>query len=124
MSNAEITKFCDEWLGVWIGTSPGKLLSYYSPSAYYQDPEIPDGLKGHAQLLPYFKSFLERYQGWEVKRHEIFLVPEGFFLKWKGVFPGESGNATRFGLDIVQIENGLITRNEVYIDRAAVRPQN
>ena len=41
-------------------------------------------------------------------------------LKWKADIPAGNMTVTEYGVDIVEVAGGLITRNEVYFDRVAL----
>lgn len=109
--------FCTEWLNTWTGNQPEKLLTYYTKNAFYSDPANVNGLKGHEQLLPYFNKLLKYNPDWKWTAEEIMPTEKGFTLKWKAVIPVKDKNVTIYGLDIVEVLNGQITRNEVYFDR-------
>ena len=109
--------FCKDWLSAWTGNDPTKLRSFYSDQAFYRDPVKPEGLSGD-ELLPYFTKLLARNPNWVWESQEILETSSGFCLKWKATIPVGSHIVHETGLDIVDIENGKITRNEVYFDRA------
>jgi hypothetical protein len=116
----ELYKFCSEWLQAWTGNNPEKLINYYSWDAFYSDPANKSGLKGYEQLMGYFKKLLAANPGWTWEVVEIFPTEKGFTLKWKATIPIGSEQVIEYGLDIVEIENDKITRNEVYFDRTAL----
>ncbi len=112
--NAE--EFCSRWLPVWTGNNPEKLLTFYDQNACYSDPTIPKGLFGHDQLLPYFKKLLRNNPDWKWTPEEIFPAEKGFTLKWKAVIPVRDIDVIEYGMDIVEFNNDVIIRNEVYFD--------
>jgi hypothetical protein len=109
--------FCTEWLNSWAGNQPEKLLAYYSEDAFYVDPANVNGLNRHEQLLPYFSKLLKYNPLWRWTAEEIMPTEKGFTLKWKAVIPVKDKTVTLFGLDIVEMRDGKISRNEVYFDR-------
>ena len=109
-------KWCAEWLDAWTGNSVDKLLKFYDENCYYQDPHVSSGLKGHRELAPYLTKLLGRNPDWVWKRDELIPTPKGFVLKWKATIPFRQNILNLQGLDIVEIENRLMTRNEVYFD--------
>ncbi len=111
-------KFCNDWLKSWTGNKPETLLSFYSEDAYYQDPANPQGLIGFSQILPYFKKLLAANPNWKWEREELFPTEKGFVLKWKARIPVGSEIVEEKGIDIVELKNDHICRNEVYFDRA------
>ena len=113
----EAVDFCNRWLSSWTGNKPDELIKFYSLNAFYSDPAVPEGLTGHKQILPYFKKLLDVNPKWKWEHKEIFLTEKGFNLKWKATIPIGDIIITEFGLDIVEIADAAVTRNEVYFDR-------
>jgi hypothetical protein len=113
--------FCNQWLPAWTGNNPELLVSFYSEDAFYSDPFIPQGLKGNERILEYFRKFLSYYPNWKYEYVEIFPTENGFTLKWKVSLPIHDDTVVDFGLDIVEISNDKIIRNEVYFDTARLQ---
>ncbi len=111
--------FCDLWLSAWTGNEPEKLRQFYCDDAFYRDPSRPNGIRG-AELLPYFKSLLFHNPDWQWKALEIIPTQKGFCLKWMATIPLGSATIKEAGLDIVELRDGKISRNEVYFDRTAI----
>ena len=117
MMNLEEAKdFCNKWLAAWSGNNPDKLINFYSTQSFYSDPTVKNGLKGHDEILPYFKKLLKNNPDWKWTYEEIIPTEKGFTLKWKAVIPVRQIEIIEFGVDIVEIVNNKITRNEVYFD--------
>ncbi len=116
MSNL-LKKFADKWLAAWTGNNPGGLLQYYTHDAYYADPANPKGLKGHEQMIGYFTKLLKRNPDWVWKTIKVFETSNGFTLKWYASIPVKGKTLELEGLDIVELKDGLIARNEVFFDR-------
>ena len=112
--------FCNQWLPAWTGNRPEFLISFYSDDAFYSDPFIPQGLKGNEKILAYFRKFLSPYPNWKYEQIEIFPTKNGFTLKWKVSLPINNDKVVDYGLDIVEILNDKIIRNEVYFDTASL----
>ena len=110
--------FCNQWLPAWTGNRPELLISFYSEDAFYSDPFISKGLKGHENILAYFRKFLIPYPDWKYEHIEIFPTEQGFTLKWKVSLPVNNETVVEYGVDIVEIANDKIGRNEVYFDTA------
>ena len=109
-------EFCNQWLPAWTGNNPELLISFYSADASYSDPFIPKGLKGNEKILAYFRKFLSPYPNWKYEQVEIFPTEGGFTLKWKVSLPINNDTVVEYGVDIVEIANDKIIRNEVYFD--------
>lgn len=110
----------DEWLETWTGNRPDELIKFYAPNAFYLDPGRPHGLTGHVELLPYFRKLLAANPDWVWRAVEVFPTSSGCCLKWKATIPIGNAVIHEHGLDIVEIDGDIITRNEVYFDRAAL----
>ena len=113
-----LSEFCEEWLNSWTGNQPELLLSYYTEDAFYSDPANKQGLCGHVELLPYLKKLLKYNPDWKWMPVEIMETGKGFTLKWEASVPVGDTIIKETGLDIVELRNGKISRNEVYFDRA------
>jgi len=56
---------------------------------------------------------------WEVA--EILPTDGGFTLKWVATIPTADGPLRETGLDIVEVEDDKVVRNEVYFDPTRMR---
>lgn len=113
MDNNALEKFCDQWLSSWTGGDPTELISFYSEDIFYLDPGNPNGIRGREQLLTYLAKLLRKFPDWIWSREELISSEKGFCLKWKATL---NTGKTFYGLDILEIEDGRITRNEVFFD--------
>src|SRR4051812_28688047 len=111
MTTSDATLFCAKWLPAWTANQPQTLLSFYTSDAFYLDPARPGGLRGHDQLLTYFTKLLAKNPEWVWKAKEVISTEKGFILKWVATFPGDDQSVTIEGLDIVEVQDGKITRN-------------
>ncbi len=109
--------FCKAWLDTWTGNRPQELLKFYHADVFYSDPSKRNGLNGHTQLLPYFEKLLSLNPTWKWEPVEIIPTQKGFTLKWNATIPVGNSFVEETGLDIIEIENNLIIRNEVFFDR-------
>ena len=50
----------------------------------------------------------------------MFPIDLGFVAKWKVIIPVGAEVITEYGMDIVEIDQGKIRRNEVYFDRSSL----
>ncbi len=117
MDKDELYTFCKNWLDCWTGNRPLELLSFYTKDALYIDPANKKGLQGHDQILPYFERLLRVYHDWKWKVIEIFPTQKGAIVKWHCEIHVGEETIEETGLDIVEIRDKKITRNEVYFDR-------
>lgn len=115
-------EFCARWLPAWTGNDPARLVAFYTDDAFYADPARPAGIEGHDALLAYFTKLLARFPDWAWTHRHSLPVPDGFLNFWSATVDGRE--ETRFeGVCVVQLRNGLIYRNEVFFDPAALRPR-
>lgn len=117
MNKEELLEFCKEWLSAWTGNDPQKLISYYAEDALYIDPAHQKGLRGHKELLEYFERLLRVYHDWVWTPIEVFPTERGTIVKWRCEIHVGQETLEETGLDIVELDGRLITRNEVYFDR-------
>ncbi|MBS1614364.1 MAG: nuclear transport factor 2 family protein [Bacteroidetes bacterium] len=110
-------QFCDSWLAAWTGNQPEQLLKFYTNDAFYLDPAMKQGLKGHEQLRAYFSKLLKYNPTLKWEAVEVMDTAKGFTMKWKATIPVGDKSITEYGLDIVELTEGKISRNEVYFDR-------
>jgi hypothetical protein len=115
---AYILDFCRRWLPAWTGNDPDRLLSFYGDNVIYIDPANPDGIEGQEQLRPYLETLLAANPNWVFEVIEVFPTRRGFVLKWRVTIPVGRNKLIEHGMDIVEVDNGKITRNEVYFDRS------
>lgn len=120
MRHDEALAFCREWLAAWTGNEPDRLLRYYAEDAAYRDPARPAGLQGHAEMRSYFAKLLAANPTWIWKPLEVIPTERGFCLKWQATVPQGDRTIVETGLDLVELTDGKITRNEVYFDRVAL----
>lgn len=114
----KIKEFINNWLSAWTGNNPGELLRYYADEVFYLDPANPDGIRGKESLSVYFSKLLSKNPDWIWEAEEIIPTEKGCTLKWKAQIPVGKEQLVLFGLDIVEVTAGKITRNEVYFDRS------
>jgi hypothetical protein len=113
--------FCERWLPVWTGNRPEQLIEAYAPEAFYRDPAVPGGLRGRDAILAYLRKLLSRNPAWLWTAEEIFPTEKGFCFKWRAEIPVPGKETiTETGMDIVEVSEGKITRNEVYFDRSSL----
>lgn len=121
MDEQEARAFAVRWLAEWTGNRPDALLQFYAPTALYRDPARPQGLRGHAELAPYFQRLLAANPRWVWTVTEVQPTNRGFTLKWHAIIPVGDSTVEEDGLDIVELADGRITRNEVYFDPSHMR---
>jgi ketosteroid isomerase-like protein len=117
MKEGELFDYSREWLAAWTGNQPEKLIAFYHPDALYVDPAHKEGLKGHAEIRPYFERLLRAYHDWVWTPVEVFPIETGGIVKWECTIRVGSEEIHETGIDIVELKDKKIIRNEVYFDR-------
>jgi hypothetical protein len=112
--------FCNKWLPSWSGNNPEALLEFYASDAFYLDPTVKNGLRGHGQMKIYFSKLLKNNPHWQWNHEEVFPTEKGFNLKWRAVIPVGDATMIEYGMDIVEMQNNKISRNEVFFDTHAL----
>jgi len=117
----DYSAFIKEWLSAWTGAGDAraaeKLLHFYHDEVFYADPAVRDGIRGKEELSQYFGRLLKRNPHWVWEAEELIPTPAGCTLKWKARIPVNGDEITEYGLDILEIRDGRISRNEVFFDR-------
>ncbi|AYV57750.1 nuclear transport factor 2 family protein [Leptospira kmetyi] len=116
MDLKEAEDFCIRWLSSWTGNQPDRLIRFYDDEAFYSDPTARKGFQGKNKILSYFKILLRNNPNWIWTHEEIIPNEKGFVLKWKAKIPVKENEIVEYGMDIVEVENEKIVRNEVYFD--------
>jgi len=118
MTVDEARAFASKWLPAWTGNHPELLVDFYSEDAFYSDPAIPEGIRGKAVLLQYFRKLLAKFPDWVWTQLEAIPMEDGFLNKWNAAIPVGQTTLNIVGVCFVQLdESGKIRRNEVYFDR-------
>lgn len=119
LTPVEAHAFAERWLPAWTGNNPELLASFYAEDAFYSDPAIPQGIRGKAALLAYFRKLLAYNPDWVWTQLEGIPMEGGFLNKWLARISVRDKTLEIVGVCLVQLDaDGKITRNEVYFDRA------
>jgi ketosteroid isomerase-like protein len=112
-------------LDAWNTHDVDAVLACYATDLVYRDP----GTRGDVRGADAFRHYLARLFGaWRMhwSAREIFALAgtDGTAVLWSASLTPVGGNGTIAveGMDLVLLKGGLIARNEVYFDRAALLP--
>lgn len=112
-----LQQFISDWLNAW-SADVHTLLEFYADDCVYADPGLEKPLRGKKTLHAYFKGLLRRNPDWLWKIEELYETPHGCVIRWSAKLPVGTTIVHAGGMDIVELDEGLITRNEVYFDRS------
>lgn len=119
LDHEEARAFADRWLPAWTGNDPERLLAFYTEDAFYSDPAVPGGIEGRVELRAYFTKLLGRNPDWVWAHKKSTPMRDGFVNFWRAAVPVRGMAALEIdGVCLVQLQEGLIRRNEVFFDRA------
>ncbi len=109
--------FFENWLSSWSGGKPDKLLNFYHQDIFYRDPYLIGGVQGKENFEKYLKKLLLANPNWKWSLLEFYPSAENIFtVKWRATIPTQKKEVQEEGLDIVEIKDKKIIRNEVYFD--------
>ncbi len=112
----EIESFNARWLKAWSEKDVERLVGFYAPDTLYFDPQTPHGLNGRDALRAYLTRLFGATPAMRYDPHETWATPTGFCGRWYCVVGDDPAAAPSLrGFDLVEIVNGLISRNEVYV---------
>jgi len=114
----DLGTFCDSWLKAWTGNQPELLLSFYASEFFYSDPARPGGITELDEFRTYLNRLLGKYPDWVWQRELLVPTSNGFVFKWSVCL--KSGK-TFSGMDLVELSQEKISRNEVYFDPSVLK---
>ncbi|MFG2194347.1 nuclear transport factor 2 family protein [Streptomyces sp. NPDC048639] len=118
LAEADARAFTSRWLPAWTGNDPERLTAFYADDAVYSDPAVPQGVRGRDEILAYFRRLLARYPDWVWTNTDVRPLRGGFLNYWHAEIPAGGTVVACDGVCTVTLRDGLITRNEVFFDRA------
>jgi ketosteroid isomerase-like protein len=123
MQHNEIQAFNKDWLQAWSDKDVERLLGFYDEDTVYIDGQVPQGIRGHAELRPYFSQLFEATPPMRYEPDETWPIEGGYAGRWICTIdlPG-GGQSFLRGFDLVLMRDGKITHNEVYTHRLESRP--
>lgn len=118
----DIEDFNARWLKAWTDKDVERLVGFYSPDTLYCDPQVPDGVKGREALAGYLTQLFGSTPPMTYTPHEVWTTHNGYCGRWYC----EMGEAPEIsfirGFDLVELRDGLISLNEVYVHPVTAVP--
>jgi len=119
MTQAEAHEFAARWLPAWTGNRPDVLAAFYTETAFFLDPGRPLGISGKQELIAYFTKVTSNNPTWIWTLAEAIPIENGFLGKLAARIPVGEKIVECVGLCFLQFnDDGKISRNEIYFDRA------
>ena len=123
MNNSELTSFINNWLEAWTIQDIEKLLAFYSEDMKYLDPNTRGLIEGREAFRNYLGKLFAAWpkMSWHAKVIFTHADGVGYTVTWRAEITKPDGQILKLdGMDLVFIEDGKITRNEVYFDRSSL----
>ncbi len=118
LTREEARAFAERWLPAWSGNRPELLASFYTEDTFYADPAVPEGVRGRAALLAYFRRLLAANPAWTWTQRDAIPLEGGFLNLWHARVPVGEQVLELDGACSVELRDGLIARNLVFFDRS------
>lgn len=126
MRATELRRLSDETLEAWNRHDVEAVVATYTEPLSYRDPNTRGPIESHDALRRYLTKL---FASWEMswRTGEVFPIEgeNASTVTWHATFRLRSGEqrVEVDGIDLIVLdENGLISRDDVYFDRAVLAP--
>lgn len=121
MDAREMLELADRFLAAWNSQDVERVLDCYTEDAAYSDPNTRGPVVGRDALRRYLtKLFAGWRMTWTRREAHLFAGGGGATVSWRASFERPTGGprVEIDGMDLVEVREGRLCRNEVYFDRA------
>lgn len=119
-------ELAERFLSAWNDQDVERVLACYTPDVVYRDPNTRGEVRGRDALRRYLTKLFASWQmHWELREPPYRLEgTAGSAALWRATLRRKDGMDTVEidGMDFVELEDGLMKRDEVYYDRVALIP--
>ena len=125
MTPAELTATAERFLGAWNTQDVEAVVACYTADLVYRDPNTRGAVTGADAMRRYLRKLFGAWtMHWSLREGLPLAGGDGAAVLWHATFRRSDGTRTveADGMDLVVMRGGLIARNEVYFDRAALAP--
>jgi steroid delta-isomerase-like uncharacterized protein len=123
MDHAKMLQLADDFLAAWNSQDVEKVVATYTDDVVYLDPNTRGAVKGSDDLRRYLEKLFAAWEmTWALKEAFLLEGGDGCAVLWHATIkkPGGEKVVEFDGMDLVQVRDDRISRNEVYFDRAAL----
>lgn len=123
MDRDRMLQLAESFLDGWNIQDIEKVVATYTDDVVYLDPNTKGEVKGSDALRRYLKKLFAAWEmTWALKELFLFEGGEGSAVLWHATIkkPGGEKVIEFDGMDLVQVRDDRISRNEVYFDRVAL----
>lgn len=113
----DLATYNADWLRAWSDKDVDRLLEFYAENVVYKDGQTVKGLNGHEALRAYLTGLFNAMPPTRYDPEEIWPHADGrgYSGRWLATMELGDGKVRHFrGFDLVLLEDGRITHNEVY----------
>lgn len=119
----DLEDFNRRWLQAWTDKDVPRLLSFYAADTVYRDPQTAAGITGHEALGAYLTGLFGATPPMRYEPDEIWPTHDGYCGRWFcTIRPADGPLSYLRGFDLVVLDGGKITLNEVYVHPLAALP--
>ncbi len=125
MDRPTMLALADEFLGAWNTQEVDRVLACYASDLEYRDPNTRGSIRGHESMRRYLTKLFAGWQmRWSLREARLFDDGAGCAVLWHATFrrPGKAAIVEIEGMDLVEVREHRIARNEVCFDRAQLAP--
>ncbi len=125
MDRNKMLSLAERFLGAWNTQDVEQVVSCYTSDVDYRDPNTRGSVRGSEALRRYLsKLFAGWVMHWSLREAHLFEGGTGCAVLWHATFRRPAGDTTVEidGMDLVEVQGDLISRNEVRFDRGQLAP--
>ena len=113
-----------ELLDAWTTQDVDSVANLYAADVVYVDPNTRGPVQGRDAMKRYLRKLFANWDmTWKLLELQPGEQPDACAVKWEATFQlkGRPERTVRTtGLDLVELRDGEISRNEVYFDRSVL----
>jgi ketosteroid isomerase-like protein len=125
MDAKQLDQLTARFLDAWNAQDAERVVLCYTEDVRYRDPNTRGHVEGRDALRRYLRKLFESWQmTWARRELFPFAGGEGVAFLWHATFrrPGRELVVEADGMDLALLRGELLSRNEVYFDRAVLAP--
>lgn len=125
MDRDAMLSLADRFLAAWNTQEVEQVLACYTTDVDYRDPNTRGSVRGGEALGRYLTKLFGGWKmHWSLREAHLFEGGGGCAVMWHATFRRPDGTLTVGidGMDLVEVRENRIARNEVCFDRTQLAP--
>jgi steroid delta-isomerase-like uncharacterized protein len=125
MNQQEAERLAENFLAAWNSQDVETVVAAYTEDVVYRDPGTHGEIRGRDDFRRYVQKLFGAWtMRWSLRAAYPFKDEDGAAALWHATLQRADGAGPIEvdGMDLVQVRDGCIARNEVYFDRLALAP--